>query len=334
MEGLPSNRHIASSSSLEDVMKAKETGTAKRTALSVGLAQKKHGKRRRIDAPTTVVAVPVVMESEFIPVLDITDQPTREAGRRGFGVQKLCEDTNTSILKIMLSIFFGTLSPSAGDVYKKWCRNITGNARHLQVSNLGRILVKLTTNPGELEISGNYIRIFQENKSHDRDHESELLIYLTDDQVPFFKKISNILQKFCSKQTSTIIRVSTCYKDYGYNHLLTSLLDDIRLNISISFCNYFIRQYRRTPQSGGGGSGGMLDSCSVMRSNILLSVLDSMMRDTTVAMSPCLYKLCIFYLGDKLQRTPGNDTLGHYDVHPAVMAMEEDMRRETRGKAM
>ncbi len=348
MEALPSNPFLASSSSGKDAMKARGPGITvpKRTAVSVGLTQKKQHKKRKMERGSsserkdsadakTISIVPVASEPEFVQVLDNTQQsPSCDApGMRSTacGVQKLCEDTNISILKIMLSVFFGTMSPSSGDVYKKWCRNITGNARHLQVSNLERVLIKLTTNPGELEISEKYIRIFQENKSHDRDHESELLIYLTDAQIPFFKKISGILQKFCSKQTSTIIRVSTCYKDYGYNHLLTSLLDDIRLTISISFCNYFIQQYRRVPQGGG---GGVADGCTVMRSKLLMSVLDSMMRNTIVPMSPCLYKLCIFYLGENLQQTPANDTLGHYNVHPVVAAMEEDMQHELLNRSV
>ena len=246
----------------------------------------------------------------FSPILPGVDKPS-------LPTTDICRTANVSVLKIMMAVFFGSFSPVTDSIYQRWCRNITGRSSLVQIKNLSRLLIKLTSSKGCLELSDKYIRIFEESETGDRDYESELLVYLSDEQKPFVAALSKILTQFCSNDCVCIIKGTRCYKNYKYNDELSLLLQDISLGIVTSFCNYYINQ-------------GQEATCDVIgnrydpRKRILVAVLDSMMRDTSFPISPIMYRLCTSFL----YLMPTSDTYCHRNVHSVVSSMEKKIAED------
>lgn len=245
--------------------------------------------------------------SPIMPGVEQSPSPTTD----------ICRAANVSVLKIMMAVFFGSFSPVTESIYQRWCRNITGRSSLEQKKNLKRLLIKLTSSKGCLELSDKYIRIFEESETGDRDHESELLIYLSDEQKPIVAKLSKILTKFCSNDCVCIIKGTRCYKNYKYNDELSMLLEDISLGIVKSFCDYYINQSQRR------GCDGIENKYNPQR-RVIRDVLGSMMHDTTFPMSPIMHRLCISFL----HLVPVSDTYHHNNLHTVVSSMERKIEEE------
>jgi len=222
-------------------------------------------------------------------------------------------ETNRVFLHFLLMFLFSKDSIFRDQVYKKWMSMISSASEERRDKDLVRILTKMSSCKGRLEIGDKYIQLFDEG---DRRLPDEQELHLSGGMAEYtvFKRPLATLKRFCTGVNTEYIMVHKIYTKYRYNDLLTQLLDSARICILKGFISQFIHQHNTRRFYA---PSDRLDA----QYRCVKRVLGNMMRNTTVEMTPCMFLTIEDFMGKNLRYTPIRDGLGHYGIDPDVEKM-------------
>lgn len=245
----------------------------------------------------------------FVPVPP-SPPPVRE---KKDTIAQVYLETNRVFLQFLLVFLFSKESVFRDQVYKKWSGTISSACEEMRDKDLVRILMKIASCKGSLEIGDKYIQIFDEG---DRRLPEEQELHLPGDLVKYaaFTRPVSVLKQFCTRTNTEYIMGHKIHTNYKYDGLLTQLLDSARVCILKGFVDHFILHHNTRRFYGQSERLAAQHRCT-------RRVLDTMLRDTTIDLPHPLFITAEELLGINMQHSPMRDGLLHYNVDPDVARM-------------
>ena len=253
-------------------------------------------KRQRLDKPPTKIANQLTnpKNSKRHKMNDLSSQHELFRGdittNTGLSESDLIfHEINKSFLQYLLLIVFTNCSSFRILVYNKWKSNIRHQREEIRGQNMRRLLLKIATCRGKLEISDKYIQIFDEGSRRGPENQ-ELHI---PDKLWSYKGMElplKTLQSFCKGEETQLLLQTKRYIAYQYNDILTELLDKIRTTILSEFITHYIRDSPREEYP------------------FITQCIDYLVRDVSIRLPPCLIVIAKKLLGENLEFTPLRDS--------------------------